>query len=319
MSKFTTSSKGTKTNQPTERNIPIKIETTIPLKVTPSQDRLLQDLQKPAAVAEQKLREEEEEKREGDSDSPVSVETTSNLENELETEIPERTVIPCNQPEKIVLVVDTALDENCTEFKTQDGESCTPLMMLARGIEMFLRNKCAIDPRHQYALIILNENEAKWMLDFTSDANRVLKVLHSLEECNTEDIFSLNSLFDAINEHVMLEPAKEDLMIPPGYIVRAILFYARSYTLPEITRSEEVESLLSSPYFTFDILMTHEPPDTANKCANISKVLQNIDTKGFAYFFSVARNTADLYVAMAKLLSHPLQRPVQRVAKYTIL
>lgn len=320
MTEPSSSSKTTPPKQPVERIIPIKIETERPVRATRSRDKLLGGLQKPAASFEESQRKHPPEEEDSViNETPVAEETHKEPENELEVEIPERTVMPCNQPEKIVLVVDTALDEHCSEFKTQEGEAYSPLVMLKKGLQMFLFNKYKIDSRHQYAIIALNENEALWMLDFTSDVNKVLKVLHTLEECSAEDIFNLNSVFDVINEHVIVEPTREDLMIPPAYIVRAILFYARSYTIPQMKREKEVEELLSSPYFTFDVLMTHEPPNTDNNCAKISNALQNIDTKGFAYFFSVARNTYALYVAMAKLLSHPLQRPVQRVAKYNLL
>lgn len=320
MTEPSSSSKTATAKQPVERIIPIKVETERPVRTTRSRDKLVGGLQKAAvAVDEKQQKQSSEEDDSVINESPTVEDTSKERENELVVEIPERTVMPCNQPEKIVLVVDTALDEHCSEFQMQDGEMCSPLIMLKRGLEMFLLNKYAIDSRHQYAVIVLNENEALWMLDFTSDVNKVLKVLHTLEPCNAEDIFNLNSVFDVINEHVRLEPVRGDLMIPPAYIVRAILFYSRSYTIPQMTRDEEVDGLLSSPYFTFDVLMTHEPPNTDNNCAKISKALQNIDSKGFAYFFSVARNTFDLYVAMAKLLSHPLQRPVQRVAKYNLV
>lgn len=302
----------TPSKQPTERIIPIQLETQSPQRSTRARDKLL------ASTQEKPQEPEEEIGIEDVAVTETAVEDVSFVENDNEFEIPERTVMPCNQQEKIILVVDTALDENSSEFQLQGGVSCMPLTILKRGIEMFLVNKSMIDQRHQYALVTLNENEANWVLDFTSDINKVLKELHCVKECNAEDIFNLNSLFDVINEHVTLEPVKEDSMIPPAYVVRTILLYARSYTLPELSKIEEVESLLTSPYFTFDVLFTHEPPNTDNNCAKIAKLLQEIDVKGFAYFFSVARNAPDLFVAMAKLLSHPLQRPVQRVAKYGI-
>lgn len=248
----------------------------------------------------------------------VSVDVVETENDEVTIQIPERSVMPCNQPEKIVLVVDTAVDENFSEFHLADGVSCTPLVMLKRGIEMFVLNKNAIDRRHQFALVVLNENAAIWILDFTNDVVKVLKYLQGLRECNAEDIFDLNSVFDVIEEEVSLDGLKVDSVIPPAFVVRVILFYARSYTLPELTMSEEVAGLLNSPYFTFDVLMTHEPPSADNNSAKIAKVLREIDIKGFGYFFSVARNAVDLFVGMAKLLSHPLQRPVQSIANYRI-
>lgn len=227
-------------------------------------------------------------------------------------ELPKRTILSCNQPEKIVLIVDTALDETCEENQEQ------PLAMLKQAIQMFLLNKSAIDERHQFALMSLNSNEANWLVDFTSDINLIVRELERLKDCAVEDIFDLNSVFDLIKENVTLEPVKEDQTVPPTFVVRVILCYARSYTIPQLTKTKEIECLLTSPYFTVDTVMIHEPPSSDNHCAKISKLLQEIDNKGFAYFFSVERKKSDLLVAMAKLLGHSLQRPIQSIAKYSI-
>jgi hypothetical protein len=101
-------------------------------------------------------------------------------------------------------------------------------------------------------------------------------------------------------------------------VVRTILLYGRSYTLPKLDESEKVRELLDSPYFTLDVLMTHEPVDDDNNCNKIFNVLQNLDQKGFAYFFSVARDTKTLHDSVGKLLGHPLQRPIQQLADYSI-
>lgn len=259
-----------------------------------------------------------EEEHEENNDDTISESPVEEEENAEEVQLPKRSVLPYNVPEKIILVLDTALDENFTEFQLADNASCTSLTILIRGIEMFLCNKSAIDQRHQYAVMILNDNTVKWVVNFTSDIDKILKELNNLNECSTEDIFDLNQVFNLIHDHVMLEPVNEEMKVPPAYIVRTVLFYARSYTVPQLTRTQEVESLLSSPYFSFDILMVHEPPSTDNNCTKIANILQEIDCKGFSYFFSVTRSRSDLFVAMAKLLAHPLQRPVQSVAKYTL-
>lgn len=309
--------------KPVERIIPITLESETELQPRCLRDKLLGGLQRKADPTEERPKQEEQqEEDEIVSESPTSDDPSNDNEASVgpvpEVEIPKKSVLPCNQPEKIIIVVDTAADENYSEFQLQAGESCTPLDMIKKGVEVFLYNKSCIDSRHQFALVILNGSKAIWMLDFTSDISKFLKVLEGLEECNAEDIFDLNRLFSVINEHITLLPVEDEVLIAPAYTVRTILIYARSYTIPQIARTDEVENLLSSPFFTFDILMTHEPPNTDNNCAKITKALQEVDAKGFAYFFSVARNTAEMYVAMAKLLGHPLQRPVQGVAKYVI-
>lgn len=245
-------------------------------------------------------------------------ELSTSLHDEEEFEIPERSLPSYNLPEKIVIVIDTAQDEVSTDFQLSNGNSCTPLSMLKCAIEIFLHNKHSIDDNHEYALVILNENTASWILDFTNNIQDILKSLRNLEDCHTEDIFDLNSLFDVINKNIAIPCTKASLVVPPQYVVRAIMLYGRSFTVPQLTRTNEIDNILSSPYFTFDVLMTHEPPSADNNCNKIFKVFQNLDTKGFAYFFTVSRNVIALHTAMAKLLSHPLQRPVQKQANYTV-
>lgn len=218
-----------------------------------------------------------------------------------------RAVPAYNVPEKIVIAVDIAQDEIYSNFQMSNGISCKPLSMLKHAIQIFLYNKQALDMAHEFALVVLNENTSSWVLDFTSNVKEFMAELDNIEECSTEDIFNLNSLFDVIQEHVSIPPYSKEVLVPPAYVVRVVLFYGRSFTLPQIDRSEAC-TMLNSPYFTLDVLMTHEPPNTNNHCATILKTLQNLDTKGFAYFFTVARNPLLLLTSTAKLLAHPLQR-----------
>jgi len=234
--------------------------------------------------------------------------------------IPQRSLPTYNVPEKIIIVLDRANDENCTNFEMTTGKQYSPLFMLQHALQLFLYNKSFIDTRHQFALMVLNENSATWVHDFTNAPQDIIASVRSMTEfpCDPEDIFDLNSVFDIINKKVEVNPTSKDLTIPPLEVVRTILLYGRSYSIPQLTRTQEIETLLSSPYFTVDVVMTHEPPDAANHCDRIFKALQEIDRKGFAYSFSVSRNASELHCAMAKVLSHPLQRPHQLHAKYDV-
>lgn len=236
----------------------------------------------------------------------------ANKKDAISNEILERALPQSAVSEKIIIILDTALDENASKFLLSDGSAYTPLEMLKRGLQIFLYNKQLINSSHEYALIILDKNKAYWALNFTRKISTVLEELSKLSECSIEDVFDLNSVFDVINENVCI-PDK-----PDAYVVRAIFIYSRSYTIPSFKRTEEIDQLLNSQYFTFDVVMTHEPPSTENNCTKISDILQNLDTKGFAYFFSVSRHSNAFLNAMGKLLSHPLQRPFQSQAKYLL-
>ncbi|KAF2900000.1 hypothetical protein ILUMI_06193 [Ignelater luminosus] len=250
------------------------------------------------------------------SEQPQDVAMPHSPLTETEIIIPQRTLPSSNVPEKIIIVLDRALDENC--FEIMSGKKYLPLFMLQHAIKLFLHNKTAIDNQHEFALVFLNENSATWIHDFTSSPQDIIRTIQSATVCEPEDIFDLNSVFDLIAKRVELDIPKNNLLIPPTFVVRTILLYGRSYSIPQLNKTNEIEELLDSPYFTLDVIMTHEPPSSANHCNRIFKVLQQIDTKGFGYSFSVSRNASDLHLAMAKIVSHPLQRMHQLNAKYDI-
>lgn len=250
------------------------------------------------------------------------LELSESIDNGVEAEdiikIPVRMLPSYNVPEKIVIILDRAEDEVSTFFELNNGSKLKPLDMLKDALKFFLNNKNAIDNKHEFALVTLNENSASWAHDFTSNVQNIIQELNDVEECETEDIFDMGTVFDLINKNVTVPTPKADLIIPPPFVVRAIFLYNRSITMPQIKLTEEISDLLTSPYFTFDVTMTHEIPDSSNKCNLIFKELQQLDTKGFAFFFPVSRSPSLLYVAMAKLLSHPLQRCAQKDANYKL-
>jgi len=214
--------------------------------------------------------------------------------------------------EHIVLVIDTAQDENCTPFII-GNQKYTPLGMLRRAISIFIKLKHNINPHHEFAIIVMNESDARLALPFTNDSRKLNDCLNKLTECETEDVFDLNTVFKIIMEVEAPQPLAPG--IAPPYVLRTIIFYGRSYTLPEITITKELSMYLNHPFFTCDILMTHEPVEASNHCEKIFLILQNLDKKGTAYFFPVCRDLRRLHRCTGKLLAHPLQRPIQKLIK----
>ncbi|KAB0789958.1 hypothetical protein PPYR_04000 [Photinus pyralis] len=213
-----------------------------------------------------------------------------------------------NVPEKIIIVLDRGYDENCTNFELTSKKTYSPLFMLQHALKIFLHNKSQINPEHQFAIIQLDEYSATWVHDFTNSIQDILASVRSITDipCETEDIFDLNKVFDILIDKLDLSFSLKN---PPSCVVHIVLLYGRSYSVPKLTKTAEVERLLNSSYCTVDVVMTHEPPDSSNNCEQIFKCLQSIDMKGSSYAFSVSRNASDLHCAMAKILSHPLQRP----------
>lgn len=225
----------------------------------------------------------------------------------------EYTLPNANVPEKLILVIDRAQDENYTPFIANNSK-ITPLSMLKRAIQIFIKLKHTINNYNEFAIVTLNENNAKWVLNFTGDMRKLRDALNKIDKCEVEDTFNLNSLFDEINENISV-PEFVKPEIPPSHIVRTVIFYGRSYTIPKIQLNECIESLLENPYFICDVLMTHEPVESSNYCNKIFNVLQELDKKGLAYFFPVCRDSRRLHNCAAKLLAHPLQRPIQKLRK----
>ncbi|XP_078036825.1 BRISC and BRCA1-A complex member 1 [Augochlora pura] len=75
---------------------------------------------------------------------------------------------------------------------------------------------------------------------------------------------------------------------------------------------------LENWYFFIDVLYIHEPPSSENVCEEIYAQMAKLDTANYSYILEVGKNAAKLHDNMAKLLAHPLQRPLQKNACYTL-
>lgn len=240
-------------------------------------------------------------------------EKTEKLPTKLTT-IPIR-VLPTNDvPEKIILCLDTCIDPEYTAFKIESGTTYPPLYMLKRIINIFVQNKNFIDPRHEFALITLEGKDIRWCTEFTNNPMEIINSLKDISECETSDECILNKLLNAIWENVNI-PKVTNLSVPPPYVVRVILLFSRS--LCSKVPVENYDELLNNPYFTIDVIFTHEETPV-EKSQEIFNNLQLLDKKMLSYKFEVGRNSTLIHGCMAKLLSHPLQRPLQNLALYEI-
>lgn len=226
---------------------------------------------------------------------------------------------PVNCPEKIIICLDLATEVNRVPFLQRDGSKHLPIELVKRALSIFVRTKSGINPLHQFALLVLQES-AVWLQDFTSDVEEFLNVMFDLtnetQECESCD---LTSLFETITAKVELPEIEEVEVLPPPYIVRTLFFYGRSAHIPEFTHGREAQAALSnSPYFFFDVFYLHEPPSEGNYCKDIYDVFLDLDKNNTSYIHEVGRNTTQLYNKMAALVAHPLQRPEQVWAAYSL-
>lgn len=225
--------------------------------------------------------------------------------------------IPClNIPEKVIICLDTFTDKDYIPFKTGDGSTFAPLYMLKRVIQIFLKNKSHLDPRHEFALLTLDCSDVSWIKDFTNNPTEIINTLINVTPCEpTEEEFKLSKILDYVWENVNIPKPANSLNVLPSFTVRLILLYNRSNCLP--VPVENYEELLKNPYFTVDVIMTHnETP--VEKYQKIFDNLQTLDIKGDSYKFEVGRKVTSLHDCMFKLLSHPLQRPTQKIAYYNV-
>lgn len=237
-------------------------------------------------------------------------------------ETPVRSLPELNVPEKIVLIIDVTKEKNCTKFKLGTGATYMPMFMIKRVVEIFVGAKSMIKRSHEFAVVTLSQDSMKWICDFTSNVKTVLNCLDALnEEPIDEDLensFDLGQIFEILHAHV--DPVENiDSNDPPAFITRAILIYCRSNCIPRFHSGRKYFEILSeNPYFVLDSLFVHEPPSGDNKCEEVYNELTALDAKNFSYILEVGRNATKLHDNMAKLLAHPLQRPLQRNASYSI-
>lgn len=231
-----------------------------------------------------------------------------------EIDEPVRNLPELNLPEKITLVIDVTKEENCTEFKLGNGATYMPMYMIKRVVEIFIGAKSLINKNHKFAIASLSSDSIKWLCDFTSNVKTVITALDSLVDepiDEEESSFDLGHLFEALHANVLQKDA--------DHVSRVVLIYSRSNCIPTFESTRMFFDFLSNnAYFVLDCLYVHEPPGDDNKCEDIYAELTALDVKNLSYILEVGRNATKLHDNMAKLLAHPLQRPLQRNACYTI-
>uniref|UniRef100_A0A2I3M2C4 BRISC and BRCA1 A complex member 1 n=1 Tax=Papio anubis TaxID=9555 RepID=A0A2I3M2C4_PAPAN len=189
-------------------------------------------------------------------------------------------------------------------------------------IEMFVRTKHKIDKSHEFALVVVNDDTA-WLSGLTSDPRELCSCLYDLEtaSCST---FNLEGLFSLIQQKTELPVTENVQTIPPPYVVRTILVYSRPPCQPQFSLTEPMKKMFQCPYFFFDVVYIHngtEEKEEEMSWKDMFAFMGSLDTKGTSYKYEVALAgpALELHNCMAKLLAHPLQRPCQSHASYSLL
>ncbi|XP_062412842.1 BRISC and BRCA1-A complex member 1 [Sardina pilchardus] len=227
-----------------------------------------------------------------------------------------------NCPEKVIICLDLSEEMSLSKLESFNGSKTNALNISQKMIEMFVRTKHKIDKRHEFALVVVND-DALWLSGFTSDPRELCSCLYDLET-NVCETFNLEDLLNVILQKIELPLMENVQTIPPPFVVRTILIYSRHAGQLQFNPSDAVSKMLQSPYFFFDVVYLHNGADEQgdeSSWRDIYSSFCNLDSKGMCYSFEVSLSgpALELHNCMAKLLSHPLQRPSQSQASYSLL
>lgn len=227
-----------------------------------------------------------------------------------------------NCPEKVIICLDLSEDMSLQKLESFNGSKTNALNVSQKMIEMFVRTKHRIDKRHEFALVVVND-DALWLSGFTSDPRELCSCLYDLET-NVCESFNLEDLLNVILQKIELPSMENVQTIPPPFVVRTLLVYNRHAGQLQFSPSEAVSKMLQSPYFFFDLVYLHngaEEQGDESSWKDVYASFCDLDTKGTCYHFEVSLcgPALELHNCMAKLLAHPLQRPFQSHASYSLL
>uniref|UniRef100_A0A3B4ZTN2 BRISC and BRCA1-A complex member 1 n=1 Tax=Stegastes partitus TaxID=144197 RepID=A0A3B4ZTN2_9TELE len=230
-----------------------------------------------------------------------------------------------NCPEKVIICLDLSEEMSLPKLESFNGSKTNALNISQKMIEMFVRTKHKIDKRHEFALVVVND-DALWLSGFTSDPRELCSCLYDLET-NVCESFNLEDLLNVIRQKIDLPSMENVQTVPPPYVVRTVLIYSRhtgQLHLNSLMNQHFLGKMLQSPYFFFDVVYLHngvdEQGDETSWRDNYTSFC-NLDSKGMCYRFEVSLSgpAIELHNCMAKLLAHPLQRPFQSHASYSLL
>ncbi|XP_069783981.1 BRISC and BRCA1-A complex member 1 [Narcine bancroftii] len=255
------------------------------------------------------------------SHSQPQFQSQSQFQSQPQPEILIRTP-KVNCPEKVIICLDLSEEMSLQKLESMNGSKTNALNIAQKMIEMFVRTKHKIDKRHEFALVVVND-EVTWLSGFTSDPREVCSCLYDLDT-NVCESFDLDGLFNLVQQKIELPVTENVQIIPPPYIVRMILVYIRTPCHPQSVSVEHFSKILQSPYFFFDMIYIYnknEEMDEEPGCKEAYSFFNNLDTKGTSYKYDVSLTgqAVELHNCMAKLLAHPLQRPIQVHAVYSLL
>ncbi|XP_074060562.1 BRISC and BRCA1-A complex member 1 isoform X1 [Macrotis lagotis] len=276
-------------------------------------------------------------------DSPQNPPSTNGKPWQVPPQTPEFQVRTprVNCPEKVIICLDLSEEMSLPKLESFNGSKTNALNVSQKMIEMFVRTKHKIDKCHEFALVVVND-DTTWLSGLTSDPRELCSCLYDLETatCMAFSILvkgardrlgqkstepgDLDSLFNLIQQKIELPVTENVQTIPPPYVVRTILVYSRPACQAQFAVMEPIKKMLQCPYFFFDVVYIHNGTEEKEEEASWKDtyaLFGGLDSKGTSYKYEVSLSgpAVELHNCMAKLLAHPLQRPFQTHASYSLL
>ncbi|XP_065069625.1 BRISC and BRCA1-A complex member 1-like [Rhopilema esculentum] len=231
---------------------------------------------------------------------------------------------PVNCKEKIVIFVDISSDMNSESLNQGRSRSQPFIWFVKKTLQMFFVSKTILNPEHEYAMVLMQDNTTVWFQEFSNNSKRLCESVADLEAgeepVDSENTYDFGAVVTLLKEHCEL-PEVEDIALPPPYIIRVIFIYGRSQCCLNLSeeKQKELEELKKSPYFFLDVLYLHEIPSADNKAQEIYDFFCNLDKEEKGYILEVSNSAKILYETFAKLICHPLQRSPQNEAFYDLI
>ncbi|KAJ0065751.1 hypothetical protein NL108_017796, partial [Boleophthalmus pectinirostris] len=160
-----------------------------------------------------------------------------------------------------IICLDLSEEMSLPKLESFNGSKTNALNISQKMIEMFVRTKHKIDKRHEFALVVVND-DALWLSGFTSDPRELCSCLYDLETNVCESFKSTSLYFHTFSRQKIELPMMENVQtIPPPYVIRTVLIYSRQAGPLQFSPSEAVNKMLQSPYFFFDVVYLHNGMD----------------------------------------------------------
>lgn len=220
--------------------------------------------------------------------------------------------------EKIVICIDTSKDMGmgytCT-LPNQNTLEASAIMNEA--IRVFIINKLAIAKDTTFALVLVKPGGVDLIANFTSDVTYLVKLLSEMKGGTNEevipdyDLTPMSAIFSSIDkpENHMSKT------IPPEFLVRVILIYNNSYSIPRFNDVDKFCASHLNSSCIFDVVHLHEAQNDFNRVEKIYDQFSKVISPR-SYLLECSRNVTSVFNIFAKLLAHPYQRVNQALWQF---